>query len=327
MDHRIVMTILRRIMKIGVIDMGTNTFHLLLAEVIGSDYTLFRRERRSVKIGARGINNGVITDDAWSRGIAAIKEFHSIIEEEHVEQVFATGTSAIRNASNGSDFTKEIAKATGIQVEIISGKKEAELIHLGVKNALQIENSPLSLIMDIGGGSIEFIIANNHETFWLQSFEIGGQRMVEKFHKQDPISSTDIALLIEYFNEELETLEKACEKYEPKTLIGCSGTFDTLSDIYLEKSGHSKDERATEYPLPVPAFFEIHEELVSKSREERLRIPGMVGFRAEMIVVASLLVDYIIRKFHIQKIRVSGYALKEGVLIHSINQARKAVTQ
>lgn len=314
-------------MKIGVIDMGTNTFHLLLSEVNGKDYRVFRRERVAVRIGAKGINKDEIAPDAWERGIRALESFKKILDEEQIDQVFATGTSAIRNAKNGKAFAKEIEKKTGIPVEIISGEKEAQLIHLGVANALAIEPSPLSLIMDIGGGSIEFIIADNKKTYWLQSFEIGGQRMVEKFHKNDPISSSDIQLLIAYFNKELTALKNACEKYEPKTLIGCSGTFDTLSDIYLERSGKAKDSNALEYPLPVPDFFDIHKDLVSKTREERLKIPGMVAFRAEMIVVASLLVHYIIKSFHIQRIRVSGYALKEGVLIHSINQAKHTVSQ
>lgn len=306
-------------MKIAVIDMGTNTFHLLIAKVKDGGYTSLHRERTAVKIGEKGINKGEINPAAWSRGITALKSFKDTIDHYKVNKIFATATSATRNASNGQAFIEEIKKETGIDVDVISGLKEAELIHLGASRALDF-GSEKCLIMDIGGGSIEFIIADQHQSYWMQSFEIGGQRLVERFHKSDPIAHSEIEHLKTYFEEQLQPLFEACQQYDPKTLIGCSGTFDTLSDIYCEEEHIHRDTEATELPFSITAFENIYQQLIQKTRSERLKIPGMLEMRVEMIVVACVLVDYLIKRLELHDIRVSAYALKEGIIHYVIDQ-------
>ena len=158
-------------MRVAIIDLGTNTFHLMLAEVSKKSYSIFFRERVPVKIGEKGINKGEITPEAWERVISALKGFKATIDENDINEVFGTATSAIRNASNGKELVAEIYSQTGIEIEIISGLREAELIHLGAKEALDL-GEEMSLIMDIGGGSIEFIISNQDRVFWMESFEV-----------------------------------------------------------------------------------------------------------------------------------------------------------
>ncbi len=309
-------------MKVAIIDMGTNTFHLLIAEVKGDGYVLMHRERRAVKIGEKGINKGEITDEAWERALTTLKDFKQLIDDHQIEQVFSTATSAVRNASNGKALVDEIKKQTGISVSIISGSREAELILMGVRSALEL-GSEKSLIMDIGGGSIEFIIADKDQTYSIQSFEIGGQRLVEKFHKNDPITESEIEALYHYFDKELIELRNAFEKFLPTTLIGCSGTFDTLSDIFTEENGITRDDSATEFPLTLDGFSKIYEQLIQMDRKERLAIPGMIEMRVDMIVVACVLVNYLVEHFNLKDIRVSAYALKEGVLIDTLSRVRQ----
>jgi exopolyphosphatase / guanosine-5'-triphosphate,3'-diphosphate pyrophosphatase len=309
-------------MKVAIIDMGTNTFHLLLAEVKGDSHTIFHRERKAVKVGEKGINSGEITPEAWDRALKAINEFKATIDKEGVNQIFATATSAIRSASNGKALTDEIKNQTGIETEIISGTREAELILLGVRRALDIGEEK-HLIMDIGGGSIEFIIADQHETYWLRSFEIGGQRLVEQFHKSDPIQMDEMMEMSSYFEKQLKELATAIGKYQPKTLIGCSGTFDTLCDIFYQGMGLIRDENSTEYSLPIKGFDIIFQELLTKNREERLAIPGMIEMRVDMIVVACVLIDYLLHTFDLTDMRVSAYALKEGVLMNTVESIQK----
>ncbi|WP_462248075.1 Ppx/GppA phosphatase family protein [Ekhidna sp.] len=306
-------------MNVAVIDLGTNTFHLLLAKVDGQSHEIFHRERKSVKIGEKGINKGEITPAAWDRAVKALIDFKSTIDDNGISQVFATATSAMRNAKNGSDLVEEIKAQTGIQIEVISGKREAELIHFGASKALDF-GADKNLIMDIGGGSIEFIIADQNQAYWMQSFEIGGQRLVERFHKSDPITKSEINDLNVFFNSELSPLIEACQEHMPSTLIGCSGTFDTLSDIYSEENGIQRNEDATEYPFSKKAFNSILEELIQKNRSERLAIPGMIEMRVDMIVVACVLVDYIITRLNLDQVRVSAYALKEGILYNVLDQ-------
>ena len=306
-------------MRVAIIDLGTNTFHLMLAEVSDTSHSIFYRERIPVKVGERGINKGEITPEAMQRALEALRAFQGTIEKNQVEKIFGTATSAIRNASNGVSLVQEIEKQTGIEIEIISGIREAELIQLGAREALDFGDEK-NLVMDIGGGSIEFIIADKSTTYWMRSFEIGGQRLVERFHKSDPIVSEEIQNLQSYFEEKLIELYDACAEFQPKVLVGCSGTFDTLSDIYCEEEGIQRDPNDTEFPLPLESFRKIHDALLQKNRAERLRIPGMIEMRVEMIVVASILVQFIVEKLDLQKIRVSAYALKEGILFNVINQ-------
>ena len=312
-------------MKVAVIDMGTNTFHLIIVEVEKDDFKIVYREKTAVKIGEKGINHGMITDDAIDRALKTLSKFKEVIDEEEVEQVFATATSAIRNAKNGKGLVALIKEETGIETRIISGIQEAEYIYYGVNKAVEIGDKA-SLIMDIGGGSIEFIIGTSKEIIWRQSFEIGGQRMVEKFQKHDPMIPTDKEALIDYLESNLEELFDACAEHQPKTLIGSSGTFDTLSDIYSLTSNVERAKDATEYPLTLESFNEIYQELIVKNREERLAIPGMIPLRVDMIVVACELVNFIINKLELTNIRVSGYALKEGVLLNTLHSLEKEQT-
>lgn len=311
-------------MKIAIVDMGTNTFHLILAEVKETSHEIFHKERIAVKIGKEGISQNRITDDAWKRALDTLSHFKNIIDGEDVEKVFATATSAIRNAANGLALTKEIERLTGIETAIISGDREAQLILQGARNALDIGDKK-HLIMDIGGGSIEFIIADANETYWLQSFEIGGQRLVDKFHNNDPISSEEIENLEDYFETELDTLIENWDLHKPETLVGCSGTFDTLSDIHCAREKCVIEEDQTELPLTLESYLEIHKELISMTRSERLNIPGMIEMRVDMIVVASVLINYLIKRFQLKKLRVSAYALKEGVLFDTIASVRNSM--
>ena len=306
-------------MRVAIIDLGTNTFHLMLAEVDKKSYSIFLRERIPVRIGEKGINKGEIVPEAWNRALETLLNFKQSIDKNNVDQVFGTATSAIRNASNGKELIKEIHRQTGIEIEIISGIREAELIHLGATRALDI-GSEMSLVMDIGGGSIEFIIADSQQIYWMESFEVGGQRLVEQFHQSDPISQKNLNLLHNYFEENLGPLFRACRQFIPTTLIGCSGTFDTLSEIYTAKVGIATPPEATEYPLPMDYFHTIYQELLLKNRRERLQMPGMIEMRVEMIVVASDLIDFVIRRLNLNKIRVSAFALKEGILFNVLKQ-------
>jgi len=309
-------------MKVAVIDLGTNTFHLMVAEVSAATYSVLYQERIPVKIGERGINKDEITPEAWDRTVTALKGFKARIEQSTTDRVFGTATSAIRNAVNGKALIEEIKKVTGIEIAIISGKREAGLIYSAVGRAMDLGEDK-SLIVDIGGGSVEFIIADKHRAYRTQSFEIGGQRLVEKFHDSDPIAENEISKLYRFFDDQLVLLFEAARIHPPSTLIGCSGAFDTLSDIYCEANDILRDANLTELPFDMSAFHAIYRELITKNRKERLEIPGMIETRVDMIVVACILINYIIEKLSLSSIRVSAYALKEGILFDAIKAIQK----
>jgi exopolyphosphatase/guanosine-5'-triphosphate,3'-diphosphate pyrophosphatase len=298
---------------IAIIDMGTNTFHLLLAAVGPGGYRIILRDHEAVKIGVAGINEGLINPNACHRALAAMKRFRQIMNDNGVVGHYAFATSAFRNASNGVALAREIEDQTGIRVTIISGEEEAELIFAGIRAGLDL-GGETSMVMDIGAGSVEFIIGSRDRIFWKQSFEIGGQRLLEKFQKHDPILPSEVAMLDAYFDDVLAPLSAAVVKYKPVTLVGSSGSFDTLSDIFCIRHNIPRTYDEAETPLTFDGFYDIYHELISKDRATRMTIPGMIALRVDMIVVACCLIRWVLESHDFKSIRVSSYSLKEGAL-------------
>ncbi|GAB3254001.1 hypothetical protein GCM10027347_14120 [Larkinella harenae] len=299
-------------MKKAVIDLGTNTFHLMIME---RDQTLFR-ESRPAKIGKAGINQGIITEDATERAIAVLQYFRSVLDRYQIpaEQAVAIGTSAIRNAGNQAEFMERVRRETGIIIRSISGEQEADYIYAGVRAAGALDQQ-MALVVDIGGGSVEFILGTQQRVYWKQSFEIGGQRLLERFMETDPISTSAVARMSRYFQEQLLPLTNAVHQYAPVALVGSSGAFDTLIDMqYKHEKGELPPEDQTTTVLPLDAFYRYYELVLTRNRAERMQLPGMIELRVDMIVVSVCLIDYILRNYEIPQIRVSTYSLKEGVL-------------
>lgn len=310
-------------MKKAIIDLGTNTFHLMIVEGEPGQYDTLFRESRPAKIGKAGINQGFITDEAIERALAVLQYFREKLDHFQVPeaQVTAMGTSAIRNAANQEAFLDRIVRQTGIRVQVISGEEEATYIYRGVRAAGALDNRT-ALIMDIGGGSVEFILCQRDRIFWKQSFEIGGQRLMERYmdgspERPDPISPAAVRKLHHYLDQQLLPLRNAVHQYRPALLVGSSGTFDTLVDMhyqYLRQQWPPAEQ--TTFELPVEEFYRSYALLLSRNHADRLAIPGMIELRVDMIVVAVCLIDYVLRAFGIGDIRVSTYALKEGVLFN-----------
>ncbi|MDI9868257.1 Ppx/GppA phosphatase family protein [Flectobacillus roseus] len=309
-------------MRKAIIDLGTNTFQLLVVEQEGQDFQIIHEDSYAAKIGQGGISKGIITQEGIARAIAGLNYFKTILEKEDVSlaNVKAMATSAVRNASNGQEFCEKIIEATGISIQVISGDEEAGLIYEGVKLGTQIGRTP-SMIIDIGGGSVEFIICDATKVFWKQSFEIGGQRLMDQFMSTDPISPRSVGLMRDYLEDALLPLTNAVHQYAPECIIGSAGSFETLVDMYWHKlHGEWSPREQVSFDLPISSFKESFLALVSQDREKRMQIPGMIELRVDMIVVGVCLIDFILKRYDIEQIKVSTYALKEGVLAKLLNQ-------
>ena len=302
--------------KKAFIDLGTNTFQLLIVAQEGNTYQKIHEDSYAAKIGLGGISSGIITQEGVERAVFALKYFQEKLNEEGVipENIFATATSAVRNASNGEAFCEEIFQRTGILIKVISGEEEAALIYEGVKLGTPIGNDT-SLIIDIGGGSVEFIICNQDRIFWKQSFEIGGQRLMDKFMNSDPISPRSVQSLKDYLEEQLLPLTNAVHQYAPICVIGSAGSFETLIDLYFMKTfGQLPPIEQVSFELPIAEFYDSFLKIVSSNREQRMALAGMIELRVDMIVVGVCLIDFVLKRYDIRQIKVSNFALKEGVL-------------
>lgn len=304
--------------KVAILDLGTNTFNLLLVKITPNAYYIFRNEKIPVKIGKEGINQGIITSEAQQRALDALEIYKKIIDLEKISKVYGFATSAFRNAKNGEQFKELIKQKTGFQVDIISGDAEAEFIYEGVKTAFDIGGAP-ALIMDVGGGSVEFAICDRDQIFWKQSLDIGAQRLLDWFHHVDPLPKEEIQKLNDFFITKLGALKKQIEIFKPDCLIGSSGTFDTLSEIHQHRINRFLTGDEAELPLTVEGFEASYQQMISMDRQSRIEIPGMLEMRVGMIVVVSCLVKYVIDTYNFSQIRVSAHSLKEGI-IHTLQQ-------
>jgi exopolyphosphatase/guanosine-5'-triphosphate,3'-diphosphate pyrophosphatase len=296
-------------MRQAVIDMGTNTYHLMIVDREDNRvWTPVVRHRIFVKMGEDGLHN--IGNNAMQRCIEAMRIFKAQLDAAEVApyHVRAFGTAGMRSAKNSEQLIDQIFKETGIEIEVISGKQEAEAIFRGVRAAVPFPESNV-LIMDIGGGSVEFIIATRTQVFWKGSFDIGVSILYNNFHKSDPISAVEVRALEDWLEISLKELTSALKEYPCPALIGASGAFDTIDIFLLNETkpklyGYIKREQ----------FEPLFQQFLKSTLAERREMPGLALERLEMIVVAQILINFVLNLAQIKEIYTSEYSLKEGML-------------
>jgi len=299
--------------RLAVIDLGTNTFHLLIVDSnTTADFQIIHKEKIFVKLGEFGLS--YFKPEIINRAVKTLVNYKSLVNQYKVDEVLIFGTAALRASSNTRVLIEKIKENCNWDVQVISGKKEATLIYYGVKQTIDLKATPLKtqtpyLIMDIGGGSVEFILANSNKVLWCESFKIGAALLRKQFHIHEPISKIEIQKLNQYLEETLLPLKEAIKTFPTQTLIGASGSFDTVADLSL-----LKNDSKVAIQLPIHLFNQIYENLLQKNFEERLNTPNLVSQRADMIVVSLILIQYILSQFDIQYLYKSDYALKEGAL-------------
>jgi exopolyphosphatase/guanosine-5'-triphosphate,3'-diphosphate pyrophosphatase len=298
--------------RIAIIDCGTNTFNLLIAARSNNRWKFLLRRKKVVKLGSDGIVNGMIGDAPAERAVLALIDYRKLTDEKGVKEVRIVGTAALRDAKNGKTILRRIYDATGFSIQLIDGLQEAALIWKGVRQAIPLGDDS-SLVMDIGGGSTEFILCNAHKIFWKKSFRLGAARIKELHPFSDPPTAKEIKKLEEFLKQELAPLADACLRYPPKRLIGSSGSFDSFTAMILKKKNEPAF-RGTHYHFNLKEYVALHRELVRTSYQERLQFPGLLRMRADMIVPASVLLTFALRFTGIKEMHLSTYSLKEGLL-------------
>lgn len=300
-------------MVAAIIDCGTNTFNLLIAEFdIYGKYKVLLNAKKSVKLGEGGLIDNRITPQAFKRGIETFCEFVDIARDYNADSIKAFATSAVRSSINGPEFVKKVLEKTKIIIQVLNGDTEAQYIFKGVNLAIEKINSPV-LIMDIGGGSTEFIIAEAEQVLWKKSFDLGASRLLQEFNPQDPITVDEIQKVKDYFKEILQPLAARIKKIPVQTLIGCSGSFESLADLIR----HEKSETTVNgklYQFDLDDFRNMHQKLITSTESQRRQMPGLVEYRVDTIVFATILIRHVIKRFKIENIYYSSYSLKEGIL-------------
>lgn len=312
-------------MRIAVIDMGTNTFNLLIAEYSDHSFHIIYSDKQAVKLGQKMAEQHSIDSEGIKRILTTLNQYKEKIKQYSVNEVIAIATSSIRTAKNQKQVVALIKEQLDIDVKVIDGEREADLIYIAnqyaIRQCIKNEDIPM-LIMDIGGGSTEFIIADDTSALWKKSFLIGMARLIDEIRPKDPIGLDDIHKIHSYLDDMLNPLKHQISKYSPKVLVGSSGVFDSI--VEMIEANIRPLTRSEKYCLIDKNDFNfIYHQILPLSYAERLNYKGLIEMRADMIVISMILIDYVIQKYGIQKFIVSFYSLKEGIIVEKIRENKK----
>lgn len=311
---------------VAVIDLGTNTFHLLIIETgAAGAYRVLDKIKEPVKLGEGSLETAAISPEAFERGLVALEKFGGVISSRKAARVLAYGTSAIRSARNGPEFVAAARARAGIEIQAINGNEEAALIYEGIRYGLPLPVHDDALMVDIGGGSVEFIVGNKLGAKLLRSLRIGAARMLARIAPGDPITPRQQEQTRAVYREEMRDLLAELREFKLKKLIGSSGSFETLGALAARDAGEKAlKDYLNGYRVPRQRFAKIHRKLMTSTRDERLKMPGMEALRVDMILMGSLLTELLVEELGLEEIIVSEYALKEGMLVNYLNELRAA---
>lgn len=305
-------------MRTAIIDLGTNTFNLLVVDQ-GTELGLnvVYSTELPVFLGKGGIEKGVLAPDAIERGMHTLRTFRSEAESHGATSFRGFGTSALRNASNAPEFVRRAQVEFGIPITVVPGEQEADLILAGVRQAVRFTAKP-ALVMDIGGGSIEFILATEKAMMWKHSFELGATRLRERIPISDPITVDEEARVAAHLDDRLEPLYAIIERHEPHCLIGSAGSFDSIASMIAAERGNSIPADARSMDYSAMEFDALRDRLLRMDRNQRLQQPGLPEYRVDTLPYALIAIERVLTAGAIRDLCWSRYALKEGAAVAQI---------
>ncbi len=297
-------------MRAAVIDLGSNTFHLLIADKKASSdwgFEVLCKKRYFTALSEGGLDT--IKPESMERGWSALEDMKRHLDMFKPDHTKIIGTASLRNAANSHDFIERAIQICGCNIDIISGIEEAELIAKGtcLIPALQ---SGTHLIMDIGGGSTEFILMQDGSVKYRDSFNIGVGVLHHHFHVQEPIPKEASMALKSHLSNTLQPLLDALATYNIEKIVGASGSFEVLQSM----KGKEIDVPGLIESIAASDALKMIQDTVSLNFEEREKLQGIPKERVKLIVVAFLLMEHIIQALLIKEIVVCPFAIKEGVL-------------
>ncbi|MGB4960301.1 MAG: hypothetical protein WBO36_12550 [Saprospiraceae bacterium] len=292
---------------LAVIDLGSNTFHLLIVSVSkGVIDQVLCRKRVFTGLSEGGVE--IIHHDSMKFGWATLEEFNGLLGQYHHPKLRVIGTAALRKASNRQEFIDRAQNILNTPIEIIDGQQEAHYIYKGI-TLLGDMSRGHHLIMDIGGGSTEFIIISEGKKLWSNSYPLGVGVLHAKFHKHEPISTEEIKNLTDHVMTIVSDMVDKIGQYNFDSLAGASGSFEVLQSMSgLDISSDQTCE------ISIDIFQKIYTSIVYADVRQRKQLSGLPAERVKLIVVGMLLKSIIIELIKPRHITVSPYALKEGVL-------------
>lgn len=305
--------------RIAAIDLGTNSFHAVIVDVFpdGSFQTVDKL-KEMVLLAEKGFGQN-LSPAAMDRAIEALKKIKTLSSHQNAEQVLAYATSAIREAENGGEFIQRAIDEVGIKINAIPGRMEAELIGLAVRHGIQLPEQP-ALMVDVGGGSVEFIIGDKKRFYYLTSKKIGVARMTASFVDSDPISAEEIQKLEHHYEEQLRDVAQAFAIHRAGIMIGSSGTMENIGLMIAKRENKLQNLSVNELEFTNDQFFSLYDELIGMNRKERAKLSELDDKRIDLIAPGLILVKFLLERFSIKKVKISSQALREGIILRYINK-------
>lgn len=310
--------------RIAALDLGTNSFHVMIADIYpDGSFRTVDKLKEMVVLAEKGMKNR-LSEDAMDRGISALKKIKILCDSQGVERILAYATSAIREAENGGEFIQRMIDEVQIKALAISGKKEAELISQAIRHSVSFDGETV-LMVDIGGGSVEFILGNKEQIFYSSSKKIGAARMAAAFVDHDPITEDEIAQLRDHFADELEGLFEAMDGHNVRTIVGSSGTMENIADMIADRQSITASVTLNELTYTTKSFKKFQKEFLKMDRQKRLDQSGLEEKRVDIISPGVVLLDFLIDQCSIEQVKISESALREGMILDYIKKEKESL--
>ena len=304
---------------VASIDIGTNSTHLLLAEINLElkSFSIKFTDKSTTRLGEKD-EEGNLTEESIQRVLVTLKRFKEYCESNGVKQILTAATSAVREAPNGQDFIRRVFDETDIKVELISGSEEARLIYLGVLSGMAFEDQSY-VIIDIGGGSTELILADKKDAIALTSSRVGAVRLKNDFLNNEPINANRLKFLTTFIQGSLEPsvrkIKSRSKVDKSLSMIATSGTATSLGNLILDELGESK-QKIHGYKFNKENLKNVLEKLIKMPVSEIKKMPSLSERRAEIIIPGALILNTAMEMLHFSELTISERALREGLVVN-----------
>ncbi len=308
---------------LAAVDIGTNSFHLVVAQPTSdSRFEVIDREKSMVRLGSGSGDMKRLEPAAMDRGIVALKRFRQIAESAGAS-MHAVATSAVREAENRDEFLQRARAEAGVEIEVISGAEEARLIHVGVLQSVSGLDRR-HLLIDIGGGSTEFVIGEGREVLEAVSLKLGAIRLTERFLRREPLRKKDVAECRRYVRAYLTHPVRRAGKLGFEVAVGSSGTIANLAEMVNAARGGDPLKTVSNFTFSVDELRDVVARLAkAPTAAERLELPGLDAKRADIILGGAIILEQAFAELGIQEMTVSDHALREGVLLDALGRRER----
>jgi exopolyphosphatase/guanosine-5'-triphosphate,3'-diphosphate pyrophosphatase len=301
---------------VGFVDVGTNAVRLLVVRINPNlSYIVISQEKEVVRLGEQEFKDNILKTEAMDRTVLVCRKFAELARTYGATNIIAVATSAIREAQNKAEFLERLLKETGLQVHIISGNEEARLICLGVASGVDIGEEK-GIFIDLGGGSTEIAIGDQHKCFYVHSLKLGAIRLTDQFVGEGwtgPIRNSVYKEMKSYICTNIEVVTARVKECGARRAWGTSGTVINLAEIACKM--FKKPDNGNNLKLTRKNLKKLTPILCSLSLEERKKLPGMNPDRADIIVAGAAIIETIMEEFGIEEITISHRDLKDGLLV------------